>query len=319
MDAARWLKWLPALGALAVALILLLLFYLRNVPADWSSAVALGVIAAFVFVVAVTLQFAVRDPVEWFTDNEARLRGKLAPLVIGIGTFGILVIAGGVIWGITVRSPDGSVDPSIYLGILSTVVPVFATWVGAVIAFFFSNESFRQAAIAAGATTGPSSDSEPVTSPTRMIPVEKITAITLGGPKPVPDAKAENPDAADATPPAPTELYPETLDAVRLADVARLLNNTVTRVVVLDKNKVVRAVLRGRLLPGHTAEDTVQKYLEHERNQADSVNFNMLPETATIGDARAMARIFKLADIFVTMTGQRDEAIKGWLPDDKLL
>jgi len=317
MDTDRWLKWIPAGGALLVALLLLGIFTIGNVPRDWSSVIGLIVIAIFVFVVAFTLHFAIRDPVEWFTDNEARLRGKLAPLVIGIGTLGILVIAGGVTWGITENSGP-NVDASVYMGILSTVVPVFATWVGAVIAFFFSNESFRQAAIAAGASTGPSSDAEPVTSATRMIPVDKITAITLGGPKPMDDAKQETGGAAGAPSPAP-QLYPVNLDDVLLADAVKLLNNTVTRVIVLDKNQVVKAVLRHRLVPPHGPDDKLPKYFDHERNRSDSVNFNMLPESATIGDARAMARVFKLADIFVTKTGQRDEAIKGWLPDDKLL
>jgi hypothetical protein len=319
MDTERWLKWIPAIGALLVALILLAIFIFRQVPNDWSSVVALVVIAIFIFVVAVTLHFAIRDPVEWFTDNEARLRGKLAPLVVGIGTVGILVVAGGVTWGITTQSPDGTVDPSVYLGILSTVVPVFATWVGAVIAFFFSNESFRQAAIAAGATSGSSSDAEPVTSPARMISVEKITSITLGGPKPLAASKAADTNAPAAHPTAAPQLYPARFEDVLLVDVANLLGNTVTRVVVFEKHRAVKAVLRGRLIPAHVAGDTVQKYLDHEGNRSDAFNFSMLPETATIGDARAMARVFKLADIFITKTGQKDEPIKGWLPDDRLL
>lgn len=143
MDTDRWLKWIPAGGALLVALLLLGIFTIGNVPRDWSSVIGLIVIAIFVFVVAFTLHFAIRDPVEWFTDNEARLRGKLAPLVIGIGTLGILVIAGGVTWGITENSGP-SVDASVYMGILSTVVPVFATWVGAVIAFFSPTRAFAR-------------------------------------------------------------------------------------------------------------------------------------------------------------------------------
>lgn len=63
----------------------------------------------------------------------------------------------------------------------------------------------------------------------------------------------------------------------------------------------------------------VEAYLKHEQNASDAVNFKTVPETATVGEGRAMVKLFKLADLFVTKSGQADEPIKGWVPDDKLL
>ena len=38
---------------------------------------------------------------------------------------------------------------TLLMGVFTAVLPVFATWVGTVLAFYFSNKSFRQAAKAA--------------------------------------------------------------------------------------------------------------------------------------------------------------------------
>lgn len=191
-----------------------------------------------------------------------------------------------------------------------------ATWVGAVIAFYFSNESFRQAAEASGALGKDASADEPITSATRMIPVDKITGIVLKGPRKHPAFSSEElrkaPDASDA--------YPGKAEEVGMKDIVWMLSNaTVSRVVIFDPQMNPVMIVRKKLIPEDLEGDAnVEQYLAKGQNRADAANFQMVPETATVGEAREVVRMFKTADLFVTRTGQKGEPIKGWVPDDRL-
>ncbi|HEY9012751.1 MAG TPA: hypothetical protein VIN06_17225 [Devosia sp.] len=297
------LRYLPAIGTVLIVVVLLVALLWGGPRIDWSSAAALVFIAAFAFAVAATLRYAVgaaepdvRPP---GADGDTLLRSRLAPLVIGIGTIGILVVAGAVIWGVSLIREPRTVDPSVYLGIFSSVVPVFATWVGAVIAFYFTNESFRQAAEASGATKGDPSDSEPITSPTRMIPFEKITHYEL---KPKDDGTGlEDPGGVD------------------FSAIKPLFSATVSRIIILDPNKRPVRIVRQKLVPADMPDDAkLSEYFVHDQNASDAINFKTIPETSTVGEARAVAKLYKLADLFVTKTGGAEEPILGWVPDDRL-
>jgi len=315
------LRYLPAAGTVLAVGTLLGILVVKGAPLDWSSGLALILIAFFGFAIAATLRFAVGSlfapsQMPATADGDTLLRGRLAPLVIGIGTAGILVVAVAVLIGISV---DGTPpDEAVYLGIFSSVVPVFATWVGAVIAFYFSNESFRQAAQASGALKGEAGDHEPITSPTRMIPADKITGIVLGGPRKVPTTVPGALGGAGT--------YPEVVERVAMADILWMFSNTVSRVIIFDAQMRPKAIIRQKLVPDEIRQPaalsegaTVEDYLKHGQNASDAVNFKTVPETASVGEGRAMLKLFKLADLFVTKTGQADEPIKGWVPDDRLL
>lgn len=312
------LRYLPAAGMVLAVGLLLGILITKAVPLDWASGAALVLIAGFGFAVAATLRYAVghlSEPTVQPVD-EAALRGRLAPLVIGIGTGGILVVAVAVIIGITLgaeRKPDAGV----YLGIFSSVVPVFATWVGAVIAFFFTNESFRQAAQASGALRGDASETEPITAPTRMIPLGKITSIVLGAPK---AHAAETSADLIRTPEAGSGTYATELEEVEMADLLWMFSNqTVTRLIIFDPKMRPVAVIRKKLVPADLAADaSLKAYFDSGQNRADALNFRWIPETATVGQGREVVRLYKTADLFVSQTGQPEEPIKGWVPDDRL-
>jgi hypothetical protein len=314
------LRYLPVSGTvLAVGTLLVLLIY-KGAPLDWSSGMALILIAFFGFAIAAALRFAAGElfaPTQLpaTADGDTLLRGRLAPLVIGIGTAGILVVAVATLIGISVGQAEPP-EPAVYLGILSTVVPVFATWVGSVIAFYFSNESFRQAAQASGALKADDGDRESITSPTRMIPLAKITGIVLKGPRKHP---AES--GADLTKaPEGGDVYPDKAEDVPMKDIVWMFSDTVSRVIIFDPQMRAVMVIRKKLVPPELTDGaTVQAYLEAAQNKADAVNFKTVPETATVGESRAVMRLFNTADLFVTKTGAETDPVKGWVPDDKLL
>jgi hypothetical protein len=218
------------------------------------------------------------------------MRQRIAPLVIGIGTSGVAAIALVVI--AVVSSRDDS-DGKYVMGVFSSVVPVFATWVGAVIAFYFSSESFRIAAQAAGAqqTTG---DNSALADPARMIPYEKITKIEL---------PAGQNDGAVA-------------GALGMDKVRALFGDTITRVMVFDAKRHALYVLRKKL--DDASAQTVADYLALGHNAVDAKSFRTLPWSATVADGVRTLKLYKTFDIFLTDHGADDEPVRGWVPDDKI-
>lgn len=237
------------------------------------------------------------------TASEQTLRDRIAPLIIGIGTAGIVSIAVVVMLLLnfaTAEAIKGKLD-TIMLSVFSTVVPVFATWVGTVIAFYFTNESFRQAAESTRSLM-PAVEDEAITAPNRMIPFDKITKIVLG--------------SAELTAP-PEGTLATSPDGVAMADVRKRFGDTVSRVIVFSAEMKPLCIIRKKLdtVPTITL---VGEYLKQDGNAADAANFRFLPAQATVEDGRRALRLYNTADIFVTDRGFPDEPVKGWVPDDRL-
>jgi hypothetical protein len=160
--------------------------------ADWFTLVKLAVALAIAFGVAAMVRFALsplvsRDPPAAAAplDADSVLRTRMAPIVLGIGSAAIIVLAMGLIieFGYLEANKDqyvqGKID-TLLNGVFASVLPVFATWVGTVIAFYFTNESFRQAAQATRETTAGLTDrlrSIPVKS--AMVPRARIVVLQL--------------------------------------------------------------------------------------------------------------------------------------------
>ncbi|WP_395675213.1 hypothetical protein [Inquilinus sp.] len=233
-------------------------------------------------------------------DAADAIRMRLAPLVIGIGAGGICIVALATI--IAIHSTD---DPAIrskldtiLMGVFSAVLPVFATWVGTVLAFYYTNESFRQAAESTMQLMQPTQDGGPIAD--RMIPYEKI-------------AKVELP----LLPAAAGGAQIDKLDDIPMAAVAKPFSDAITRVIIFDKGKVPAAIIRKKLVDGKTY-DKVGDYLAADGNAADAANFVFLPAKATVADGRRMLELHKTADIFVNDTGAPGKAVNGWVTDERL-
>jgi hypothetical protein len=186
------------LSAIAGVISLLWLFWLfspkTGEAADWLTLVKLAVAVPIAFGVAAMVRFALApvlsaDPVPAATAAEAdvALRSRMAPIVLGIGSAAIIVLALGLViefgWLETQKDTDPVIKTKIdtlLTGVFASVLPVFATWVGTVIAFYFTNESFRQAAQATRETTAGLTDrlrSIPVKS--AMVPRARIVVLQL--------------------------------------------------------------------------------------------------------------------------------------------
>ncbi|MBV9250851.1 MAG: hypothetical protein JO227_16575 [Acetobacteraceae bacterium] len=85
------------------------------------------------------------------SDLDAAVRRWITPVLIGIGSAAIIVMALGLIiaFAVLANQKVGGIDNKIdtlLTGVFSAVLPIFATWVGTVIAFYFTTANFKQAA-----------------------------------------------------------------------------------------------------------------------------------------------------------------------------
>jgi predicted small secreted protein len=239
-------------------------------------------------------------------------RNRIAPMIVLIGTAGIGVVAAvliGII-GYRVLSKPPEVDPQSAIQtmqqVFASVVPVFATWVGAVIAFYFTNESYRTASKAA--TLKIDDGDAPLAAPPVMIPYDKITKLVLGG-----QVTLQPGGAAVAVPNAAGDIG---MDLVRQL----LVGDTISRVVIFDQNKVPQYIIRKRLDANLAVADGVEPKVSDYLavNDADAKNFQFRPRTATVADGRSIMKLFGTADIFITEHGSATEPVIGWVTDTNL-
>jgi hypothetical protein len=249
------------------------------------------------------------------SDPNIVLRSRLAPFVLALGGTAILVLTMALMIIFTSLATDAhpkvkeSID-TLLLGVFGSVLPILATWVGTVIAFYFTNESYRQAAEATAAATASLRPSGPKVTE-RMIPYDKIGKIEV-------DRQAAR--------------------AVRIVDIEALMKEPVTRLVLFDATtRSPIFVIRRKLYPsewldadGKLAVDadeapvvgdvTVQDYLNGNggANANDAALFGFVAPGATLEEARLVMREIHGADVFVTLTGQKTEQALGWLTDDLL-
>jgi hypothetical protein len=176
--------------------------------------------------------------------------------------------------------------------------------VGTVIAFYFTSESYRQAAEATRDATAGLRTSPNVTE--RMIPYDKIARIEVD-----PRGKAQ-----------------DTL----MSEIIPLMKEPVTRVILFEKGtRNVIYIIRKKLVPAawldpkwldpaNPPTQTVQDYrnLNNGANAADSTLFGFVPVTATLDQANQALRETGGADVFVTVNGQKTDAVLGWVTDERL-
>ena len=222
-------------------------------------------------------------------------RGQIADKVVlwsGLGiTLTSLALIGATAW---VKSDN---LPQVTTTVFNTLIPLFGTWVGTVLAFYFSAKNFADAhdrtLDLVGQLTG--DQLRKISVKDAWIAVGAIEAVTI----------AAGRTEAD----------------IPFAGVRAKLSNKVTRVPVWNQDKVVRYVIHESMIYKYFAETTTQNpTLENflnEQNQAMRAivtKIGWIPLTSTLADAKAkMESIPDCQDVFVTQTGVATEPVLGWI------
>jgi hypothetical protein len=230
-----------------------------------------------------------------------RNRSQIARWVVTAGTIGIFATAITIIIAIAINRGLDWEDRA--LSIFTSILPVFSTWVGTVLAFYFTNESFRQAAEASqGMSTNRAT--EILSRPGITVPFDRILRHELD-----PASISANGNSATAA-----------AEAVKLQEIRDLLGTAGPRSVVIfdDKRIPVYVIRRGSVPEIVVEDDTVKDYLDTGANRVSATNFAVTAANSTIASARRLLESRRVTDLFVTQNGGGDEPTIGWVPDENL-
>jgi hypothetical protein len=295
---------------------------------QWMLVVKLGIAVALAFAVTAMLRFALSPmlapsaaPAQTANEADIALRSRIAPIVLGIGSAAIVLLALVLVIGFVVldqnhEKPVADKIDSLLTGVFAAVLPVFATWVGTVIAFYFTNESFRQAAqVARESGSGLAERLRSTSIKSSMLPRARMRVFSLS---------AE-----------------ESLDATKLKDVRASFDlkgdngERISRLLILDSSDRFVAVLHRSVwmeLYANALETKDASVKLEELPLGPLINktvaaasgptYRDLMRTAvayfgvdrTLADAKgAMETVTGAQDVIVTQTGAPTTPVVGWI------
>jgi len=228
-----------------------------------------------------------------------KTRTWIALVIVGLGALGIVVIS----WVALAESTDKSETARL---IFAAVLPLLGTWVGAVLAFYFTRDNLQagsETALRAVRAVGGASPESLVTD--IMIPVNRI--------KPV-ETVANDAAAKQLT---LSKIY-TAMQASGQSRVPVLLDNQSALYVVHEPDIDKFAQAKGIAASALTTE-TVADLLSEASIAPEVTSFVVVGPTATLADARAaLGQTVHAKDVFVTTDGQRSSAAIGWLTNSDL-
>jgi hypothetical protein len=235
-------------------------------------------------------------------DGERRFRHVLASGMLIVSIVGVVVISGLAIW---LATSDNR--PAATQLVFSSVLPLFGTWVGTVLAFYFARDNLTaatdntlklQSAVAAATPTEPSLTDE-------MVPAAQINAYDI---------------------PAGTAPGDVTLDTLYKA--MGTVNPPSRRLPIRDASSAVLFVLHDSTLSDWAVrvQEPIDRLTGRLQDMLSDAEFAGLiraiawvPQNGTISQARAqMKAVPNCNDVFVTATGKETEPVLGWLTNTAL-
>jgi hypothetical protein len=245
-------------------------------------------------------------------------RDRLAGQVVTWSGIGIALVSIAVLATAAYKQKD--VDATLTT-VFNTLIPLFGTWVGTVLAFYFSSKNYEAAAKATKDLVQQFGDErlKQILVKDAWIPVSAIDAITV-------EKGQEN--------------------TQKFSEIRAKLSSKVSRVPIWNANKVVRFVIHESVIfeflaaqaenqvnalkaaqpgqqPPAVAEPTLQDFLNYKSDGSpmhDIVSkIAWVAQTATLADAKAkMEGKPDCQDVFVTSTGSDEEAVLGWITNADL-
>lgn len=237
-----------------------------------------------------------------------KTRTKLAMWMVVVGVAIVAVIS---VVALAVPQGDQNRLETTRL-IFAAVLPLVGTWVGTVLAFYFTSDNLKAAADAQRSTT-----ESTVSLLNRLRPQTPVTAIML--PVAQIDPKRQVADDAEAQTLVLDELY----TAMQTAHQSRLPifdANTVALYVVHESDIDKYAAKNAGLVAGQMgAEQTFATLLADAELKQAVTAFAAVSTDAVVGDARSkMDADPALKDLFVTVGGTTATKVIGWITNSDL-
>ncbi|MFI5395557.1 MAG: hypothetical protein ACHQ9S_08490 [Candidatus Binatia bacterium] len=227
-----------------------------------------------------------------FSRREKIALGVIIISGVGIALVSTVAIGAGIYF-------SAAEDPrrTFVMGIFNTLIPLFGTWVGTVIAFYFSRENFATAAQATRELVSQLGDDRlrQISVKDAWIEAAAIEAV------PIPTNKTENDIVFD--------------------DVRKKLSTKVTRVPVWNADKVIRYIIHESMIYKYLADQsaakanaTLQDFLDYNDMKSIVTKIAYVSQDSTLADAKAkMTSVPGCQDVIVTATGQKTEPVLGWI------
>jgi hypothetical protein len=226
---------------------------------------------------------------------------EIAKWVLGISGLAILLTASISLWG-AYRTSEAQFSETSQL-VFNSLLPLLGTWVGTVLAYYFSKTNFE---------TASNSVERMVTLTTeqrlRQLSVDK-----------------------EMLRPADIKMYRlpsgKSEKDVPLKDLLALLGGKITRIPITDEKNVVRYILHQsglyrfvaeQAIAGKTAAEvdklTLQDLVDDAELKNWVTNIAYVPEQASVADAKLeLERRQGCQDLIVTPSGKKDEPMVGWM------
>jgi hypothetical protein len=220
---------------------------------------------------------------------------------LAIGVTGISIIAVTILAGLVIHySKDATATAQ---NVLNSVLPLLGTWVGTILAYYFSKENFEAA-------------TKSVTDLAKQItPQEKLKSV-LAKDKMIPRSqmlfKSLPTDKLKLG-----EMLSE-LEQAKKGNRIPVLGNKGEPMYIVHRS-IIDNFLSSLALGGKTAAEirtlTLQDLLDqNEKMKAMAQSFGVIGQDATLADAMdIMGKIHDCQDVFVTRTGAKDEPVLGWI------
>jgi hypothetical protein len=228
-------------------------------------------------------------------DVEAAARTKVTN-VLALSVFwgaliGVVLISFALIAAAALGAKDST---SASEKVFAALVPLFGTWVGTILAFYFSRQNFEAANQSLqNIVNRLSPDDRLRLTPVKdaMIPRDKMVVIVV----------SNNNDAA-----------------ITVADLRSKLTATVTRLPVLNDNGTARYIVHEsmiyRYIAEHTGDGTLADIVQRPEIGQMIKRFGFVSLTGSLADAkRNMEAISGAQDVFVTDDGTESKEVRGWL------
>ena len=237
---------------------------------------------------------------------ERNFKNHLAGLVFICSFFGLLLTA---FWSLAQVTGPGR-------EVFNVLAPLFGTWVGTILTFYFTRENFKEANEAVNRIVD------------RLTPEQRLAQTPVRqAMKPRSSIKARQlKDGEDE-------------NTILISDLTALVGEGYSRVLIFTPRDTIKYVIhestlnrfiadRSRLAeagqaPAGSSSATLLELLSHQAGDQTIgeivKRFVFVKEDATLADARAaMLAVKGCEDVFVTKNGKSDEPVLGWLTNSDI-
>ncbi|MFB8005216.1 hypothetical protein [Nocardia sp. NPDC056000] len=229
------------------------------------------------------------------SNKETTFRAKLAAWVVGLSLAAITGLS-----ALVVAMADTGDRDRVSQLVFSSVLPLFGTWVGTVLAFYFARENLEAATQSTLRLSGGYKKDD------------SVSAVMIRREQMIVRSTAPGESASDIT----------------LESIATIIAVTgKKRVPILDDTGTVKYVVHQSLLDSYARTVTPEQYSHallgellsgnENRRLAEAIGFVSITTTAV--EARdQMHRVSDCNDVFVTSSGYPGEPVLGWLTNNLL-